>query len=210
MFSVVFTSFDSFISECSIWSRKFWSIFRSSLQSWDLRFFRGDLRVFDFFGKTHRESHSCNPRGERVGLLRSWETQRKCGLLLEFTACHFKGYIAILLTSIFNLITPPQQMQSKYIKTLLWHFHGLTLSIVTEPFHEVTQFTTPCRPLWNFFSAIIFFIFNNHISLDWNQSIRHFLQLTPQIKDISSCFAKTPNQFFFFRSDARWMFFFHV
>jgi len=56
IFSVVFTSFDSFISECSIWSREFRSIFRSSLQSWDLRFFRGDLRVFDFFGNTHRET----------------------------------------------------------------------------------------------------------------------------------------------------------
>ena len=31
--------------------------YRSSLQSWDLRFFRGDLRVFDFFGNTHREAH---------------------------------------------------------------------------------------------------------------------------------------------------------
>ena len=52
----MFTSFDSFISESSIWLRKFWSIFRSSLQPWDLRFFRGDLRVFDFFGNTHREA----------------------------------------------------------------------------------------------------------------------------------------------------------
>ena len=47
----MFTSFDSFISECSIWSRK------SLLEFWDLRFFRGDLRVFDFFGNTHREAH---------------------------------------------------------------------------------------------------------------------------------------------------------
>ena len=55
----MFASFDSFISECSIWSRKFWSIFRSSLQSWDLRFFRGDLHVFDFFGNTHKEAQAC-------------------------------------------------------------------------------------------------------------------------------------------------------
>ena len=56
---VEFTSFDSFISECSIWSRKFWSILRSSLQSWDIRFFRGDLRVFDCFGNTHWEAQIC-------------------------------------------------------------------------------------------------------------------------------------------------------
>ena len=29
----------------------------------DLRFFRGDLRVFDFFGNTHREAHHYNNEG---------------------------------------------------------------------------------------------------------------------------------------------------
>ena len=33
--------------------------YRSSVQSWNLRFFCGDLRVFDFFGNTHREAHTC-------------------------------------------------------------------------------------------------------------------------------------------------------
>ena len=49
IFYVIFTSFDSFISECSITDLRFnFEIFV---------FFRGDLRVFDFFENTHREVH---------------------------------------------------------------------------------------------------------------------------------------------------------
>ena len=48
--------FDSFTSVSNLITRIVVN-YRSSLQSLDLRFFRGDLRVFDFFGNTHREAH---------------------------------------------------------------------------------------------------------------------------------------------------------
>ena len=57
IFSVVLTSFDSFISECQFDHANCGQlqIFASILSS---SFYRGDLCVFDFFGNTHRKAYT--------------------------------------------------------------------------------------------------------------------------------------------------------
>ena len=59
MFSVMFMSFDSFISECSIWSRELWSTTDLCFNLEIFVFHRGDLCIFDFFWYTHRDAHHC-------------------------------------------------------------------------------------------------------------------------------------------------------